>query len=426
MWPDEGPDSHRKGPRQRAGVVTVRDRGKVRPTARRALVWLLALSALGFVAYVVPIRDRCDDPATGSATPRARVPVARDPGGRCTLRRPAGPEHLEPEACARLTCEPGLTTALGAARLGWLLPFAALYAAGTLLWAARWRALLGLAGVRVSVLAAWRITLESQAGGILLPGGLGGDALRVGFAAARSRAAPKGPLDPGPTPVAMVVGSVLLDRAVGLVTLALVAVALACVFGRGEGGLRAATLFLACLPVAFVVAIGALRFAHGRLVERGAFDADASGPARARGVVGRAARAGKPLLEYVGHPGAPGAIARAFLLSLLVSASQLAVVRGIVLALGVTPSAEGLVYVGTTMAFLVAVVPGLPGGWGTSDAAFVFFLTRAGLGPSSALAVSLVYRLFWYGSGGVGALLFLSRGARSSGIVPEAPRPDSS
>ncbi len=135
-----------------------------------------------------------------------------------------------------------------------------------------------------------------------------------------------------------------------------------------------------------------------------------------------------PVLEYVGDGGAPRTIARAVAFSLLVSASQLAVVRGILLALGASPSAEGLVYVGATMSFMVAIVPGLPGGWGTSDAAFVFFLARAGIAPSSALAVSLIYRLFWYGSGGVGALLFLLRGGgRGAGPlerrVSDVPRP---
>ena len=37
------------------------------------------------------------------------------------------------------------------------------------------------AKVKLGPLQAWRVTLESQAGGIVLPGGIGGDALRVGF-----------------------------------------------------------------------------------------------------------------------------------------------------------------------------------------------------------------------------------------------------
>src|SRR5262249_32375186 len=122
----------------------------------------------------------------------------------------------------------------------------------------------------------------------------------------------------------------------------------------------------------------------------------------------------KPVLEYVGDPRAPRAIGLALLASLVVSAVQLVVVRGEIVALGVTPTAERWVYVGATIAFIAASIPALPGGWGTSDAAFVFFLGLAGLSASTALAVSLLYRLFWYSAGGVGALLFLMRNARSS------------
>ena len=98
-------------------------------------------------------------------------------------------------------------------------------------------------------------------------------------------------------------------------------------------------------------------------------------------------------------------------------------IRGLVAALGVVPTSERWVYVGTTMAFVVAAIPGLPGGWGTSDAAFVFFLGKAGLPPSSALAVSLLYRLLWYVSGALGAGLYLLRqhASRAPNFLP-SPR----
>jgi uncharacterized membrane protein YbhN (UPF0104 family) len=418
------------------------------PLLRRVLVWLLALTALGFVAHVVPLRDRCDDPgprepATVSPGPRPpRLAVTRDDSGGCTLLRPGGDLRLAPQACAALVCEPGLVTALASARVAWLVPLLALYFAGTLAWAARWRALLALGGVRAPLLAVWRVTLESQAGGILLPGGVGGDALRVGFGTALGRrgafVTTSGP-PASPASTATVIATVLLDRALGLVTVSIAAATAAWLFARDgeDAGMRAATVVLAALPIAFVGMIVTLRHVNAR-VRAGARGAGA-GDARALDTMGRggrapstlralAARVVAPVLGYVGGPGAPRAIARAAALSLLVSASQLAVVRGILHALGASPSAEGLVYVGTTMAFMVAVVPGLPGGWGTSDAAFVFFLARAGITPSSALAVSLIYRLFWYGSGGVGALLFLFRGGgRRAGPlerrVSDVPRP---
>jgi uncharacterized membrane protein YbhN (UPF0104 family) len=385
------------------------------PLRKRALSWGLALAALAFVAYAVPIRDQCVDPAPPAAeTPAGKAPrvaVSRESGGECVVHRRSagGDERLAPAPCARLVCEPGLGSTLAAAHILWLVPLLALYFAGTFAWAARWRALLTLAGVRVSVRSTWRITLESQAGGIILPGGFGGDALRIGFVV--GVAARQGL----PAPTATVAASVLLDRAIGLVTLAAIAAVLAAAFGAGEASLGPATLLLGGIPIAFVVGLVVMRVAYARGLSRAPF--------LARGILGRVV---KPVLEYVGHPKAPGAIARALLISLVVSATQLAVIRGIVFTLAASPSPERWVYVGTTMAFMVGVVPALPGGWGTSDAAFVFFLGRAGLAPSTALAVSLLYRLFWYSSGGVGALLFVTRGSRATEPAPDGQRADPS
>ena len=103
-------------------------------------------------------------------------------------------------------------------------------------------------------------------------------------------------------------------------------------------------------------------------------------------------------------------------LSVLVAAVQLATIRGLVVALGGTPGEGGekWIYVGTAMAFIVAAIPALPGGWGTADAAYVFFFGLAGLSTGTALAVCLLYRLFWYLSGVTGAVLHIARRAAAS------------
>ena len=101
--------------------------------------------------------------------------------------------------------------------------------------------------------------------------------------------------------------------------------------------------------------------------------------------------------------------------------SAIPTVRGFVVALGGAPRSELWIYVGTTMSFIVGAIPALPGGWGTSDAAYVYFFGKAGLAPSIALAVSLLYRLFWYASGGVGAVLYLLRSHRSAQDSVSAP-----
>jgi uncharacterized membrane protein YbhN (UPF0104 family) len=289
---------------------------------------------------------------------------------------------------------PGVLSALEHARVGPLAALLGLYFLGTLAWAARFHALVVLAGVPVTVRETWRITLESQAGGILLPGGIGGDALRVGFVVGRGG------------DLTTVIAAVLLDRAIGLVTVAGLAAALAASYGGGELG--PLCISLGALPIAFAVGLSLARWqplARASIFTKGPL-----------------ARVAGPVLAYLGDPRAPRAIAIALGLSVLVSTTQLGVIRGIISALGGTPLVERWVYMGTTMTFIVGIIPALPGGWGTSDAAFVFFLGKAGLAASLALAVGLIYRLFWYSSGAVGALLYLLRQHGSPSSPPREPR----
>src|SRR5689334_3726387 len=93
---------------------------------KRLLSWGLAIAALAFVAYAVPVRDQCVDPAqVVSATPGApaakprRVPLSRE-GNECILHASSGDRRLGAKDCAALACEPGLGSALLGAKLGWL------------------------------------------------------------------------------------------------------------------------------------------------------------------------------------------------------------------------------------------------------------------------------------------------------------------
>jgi uncharacterized membrane protein YbhN (UPF0104 family) len=369
-----------------------------RPRAARLLSWGLAIAALAFVAWVVPVRDRCWDPEAPHST---RVAVTREvlpPGATgahetleaCVLHLGTGDVRIPVSECLRLQCEPGVSSALTGARLGPVLALLALYALGTLAWAARWRVLLEFADIELPLGEVWRISIEAQAGGILLPGGIGGDALRI--ASVLSKPARSGARAPAP----LVVASVLLDRAVGLGTLAALAAALGLAFGGVHAGPLA--LALGAISIGLAVGLAALRLAPARHVAL-----------FARGRLGEVVT---PVLSYVRDPRAVRAIAVAVALSVIVAGAQLATIRGLVYALGEVPAAEKWVFVGTAMAFIVAAIPALPGGWGTADAAFVFFFGLAGLHVATALAVSLIYRLFWYLSGVAGALLHLERHRR--------------
>jgi lysylphosphatidylglycerol synthase-like protein len=193
--------------------------------------------------------------------------------------------------------------------------------------------------------------------------------------------------------IPIAVGSLLLDRAVGLSTLAaLGAAAGATVTGTSN---QVVVALLGCIPVGFVVGLIVLR---SRVVR--------ASPLLRAGFLGRSV---KPIVEYLSADGAPRAVMGSAVLSLLVSAATLGINRGIIAAIGAHPTSEKWVYVGLTLVFCTAVLPTLPGGWGTSDAATIYFLGLAGLPASSALAVCLLYRLFWYLSAAIGALLLLVR-----------------
>jgi uncharacterized membrane protein YbhN (UPF0104 family) len=358
---------------------------------RRRLPWrglvsaVIALAAFVFIVRVVPFRDRCT-PADG---PHVMVPVERTSLG-CTLWTPSGPRHVTTPECASLVCEPGLVSTFSRVRPLALVALFALYLVGNFAWATRWFILVRLGGLRMSLLHVWRVTLEAQTGGVLIPGGVGGDALRVG--AAIGRGAPTG----------VVIASVLLDRVIGLVTLAGAAATISLLVTGLTPTTRTMTFALAAFPVAFAIGLGVVRAAgrSGRI--RALLQAP---PERARRIVALAS----PAIAYVLAPGAIRAIALAMLASAAVSVAQLCVVRGALAALGVTPITEGWVYVGSAMTFMVAAVPVLPGGWGTADAAFVFFLAKAGIAAETAFAASLLYRSLWYLSGIIGACLHLAK-----------------
>jgi uncharacterized membrane protein YbhN (UPF0104 family) len=264
------------------------------------------------------------------------------------------------------------------------------YGLGTLVIAARWRALLGFAGIEMSLRGVWRLSVEAQAGGVLLPGGLGGDAFRIAAVLARR---PKGADGKAKTPAAIVVASVLLDRAVGLASIA--AVAALGGFVLGGMGAGPVAFILASLPVGLVVGLSILR-----LVPLGAL------PWLTRGRLGAALQ---PVFDYVRDERAPRAIAIAALLSVVNALTQFVTIRGLVFAIGAEPQAEKWIPLGTAMSFLAGAIPALPGGWGTADAAFVYFFGLAGLAAGSALGVSLLFRMCWYVTALVGAGLHLGR-----------------
>lgn len=376
-----GPSSD---PRATAAASGPTGPSRPRRSLRGLLSWALALAALSFVAWQVPVRDRCWDPRAATST---RVTVSREAGG-CVLHLRSGEVRLPLDECSRLRCEPGVLSTFAGARTGVIAALFLVYLLGILVWAARWQALLGFAGVDLRLFHVWRLSVEAQAGGVLLPGGLGGDALRV----ASILALPERPGE-ARAPASIVIASVLLDRAIGLSTIAAVASGLGFFWGGAQAGWL--VVVLAAIPVGLLTGLLVLILAP---LHRAKFLTE-----------GRLGRVLSPVFTYVRDRRAPGAIAYAAALSLVVAAIQFACIRGLVFALGATPAGEKWVYVGAAMAFIVSALPTLPGAWGTADAAYVFFFGLGGLPAGIALGVCLLFRLFWYLLAMAGAVLYVAR-----------------
>jgi uncharacterized membrane protein YbhN (UPF0104 family) len=355
---------------------------RARRVAARVAAPVVGVLALGLVVAVVPLRDRCEAP-TAQNSVVAKGPVERRDDGSCVLHVKPADMSLDPSTCAQLRCEPGLLSVLSHARLGLLALLAVITFAGTLLGTLRWYAVLALSGFRRSFGWTWRTVLAAQAGALLLPGGIGGDAVRFGLVV--------GAREQEGVAATTLAATVLLDRSLGLVSLATLSGALAAIFGGGDVETHRLLAILFALPVLFVAGLTLVRsrtFA-GLAVFRTRFGAKLV-----------------PVLEYLRQPGAPVALARGLLASFCFTGLQLAVLRAIILALGAPVTSERWAYLGSAMGLLVAGLPGLPGGWGTADATYVFFLARAGLPPQ-------INRIFYYGVAIVGACLLLaSRAAR--------------
>ena len=243
------------------------------------------------------VRDRCWDPRAAAST---HVAVSRDDArAACCTSRPARSASTRPSA-PQLRCEPGVASAFAHARLGILVA-----AAGGSTASARSPGRRGGARcspspeIELPLWQVWRVSIEAQAGGILLPGGIGGDALRIASVLAQAhakRAAGRARVDRGrlgpARPRRRPLGRRGARGGAGLrVRRAAAQDRSRSCWRRSRSGSRSALAVLRVAPV------------HRRPVAR---------PRAARRLV-------EPVLEYVRDPRAPAAIAVAAALSFVVA-----------------------------------------------------------------------------------------------------------
>ncbi|MDI7274615.1 MAG: lysylphosphatidylglycerol synthase transmembrane domain-containing protein [Anaerolineae bacterium] len=289
-------------------------------------------------------------------------------------------------------------TAAALATANWpLLGLAlALYVGSSPLRALRWRALVRAKGIKVPLA---RLVVLYYVGGFLnlmLPTGIGGDAIR---AYELSRHAP----------AELAVGTVLVDRATGLLVLLLLA------------GLVLPLSFAALDPWV-VCSVGALALAslcgmivlvNGRPLRR----LYLSMPLRLRALIKQQV-VRRLCLALTGYN--RRALAQALAVSLLFNMLLVAVNQLIGLGLGVhLPTRQYLIYVS-----LISFATALPfslGGLGVRESAYTALFGQAGVAPSTALSMSLTFYLMNVVSGLIGGLLYAWEGVRkpSTGAGPK-------
>lgn len=289
----------------------------------------------GFLVHAVPWSDRCRDVGVALA------------------------------ACPASSFEPGLRTVLATMDAKLLGAGALVYALGAVLWTWRWQRVLAVTESRPPFVVLFRASLEAYAAMALFVGGIGGDAVRLGVLIAAGLSA------------SWAAASLAVDRVIGLGALLATGLLVA-----APELVMLHPLAIVALPLLLLVLVGGLAVALLAPLPRALPAPLARVVVALRGPYGAVeARAGlRALLE-------------AFSVSLLVASTQLGAFALFLAAAHASVASPGKVVAGVVEAFIVNAIPTVPGGWGTGEAAFVFFLRPAGIGEAQALAASVAFRL---------------------------------
>jgi uncharacterized protein (TIRG00374 family) len=374
--------------------------------ARRALLatgkWLLAAALLAGVLSQVHWHDYAVERATGRTV---AVLERRNADGECRARVASGRLWWRAERfldCAELApplpggpiVAPGLATSLDSLHGGLAALALAVYMVVTALLAARWWLLLRAAGATLSLWEATRFTFVGLFLNTFMPGSVGGDLVKA-YLAARISANRAG-----------AVLSILVDRLIGVLGFALVAVAAATTAAllgalEGEASRRAIFSSLALLAgLASILAVllsERLRrvFALGRIATRLGFE-------RHLDDLGRAARSYRSRL---------GAIASAACVTLLATILMFWSFAILGKALDL-PAAWHAYFVYAPLVTVLITVPLTPGAVGVAEVLYLLYFGPMGCGASQVLAFTLLLRLLGV-AGSLPGGLWLLRGSRA-------------
>jgi len=256
----------------------------------------------------------------------------------------------------------------------------------------RWWRLLRLSGCNVRWWDAFRLTYLGMFFNLVVPGLTGGDVIKAVLAVREN---------PGRRADALV--SVVMDRVLGLVALAALAMVVILVLGGPFAELRVP---MAIALVAMVA--GGLVYVNRAVRQLVRFEA-----LLARMPLGaRLAELDRAVMAYTRHP---WELALAFALSLCNHLAAIAGVMALGVAFGVSRAVLGWwQYVAIVpVANIVSALPIAPGGWGVGEAAFHYLFELVGASGALGVAVSIAYRLCQLAVGLLGGLYLLRPGQRA-------------
>ncbi len=264
--------------------------------------------------------------------------------------------------------------------------------------ALRWRLLLRATGFEVPMGRVFLITYIGVFFNNFLPGSVGGDIAR-GMIVAR-----------GADRKAALVGTILLDRIIGLGTMILLATS--CVLPiLPDPSMR--TVVMIVLGLFFGMILAYLVYFNGALRKRFGGEGKSG---RVRRIVSELDGAFRLVKDQ------KRVVASCALLSVLGQGSVIVLTYALALALDVPGVKLVQFFIFEPLIFIVTALPVSMGGWGVQEGAYAFFFEKVGVSRNGAIAISILYKLtliFVSIPGGILLASGLARRGNESGIDTE-------
>lgn len=288
--------------------------------------------------------------------------------------------------------EAGMLTVFASVELRWVALAMGLFFVALLFGVTRWWRLLRLVGCHSSWFNVMRLTYLGLFFNLVMPGLTGGDVAKAVLVVREN-----------PERRAWALMSVIVDRVLGLATLALLALVVVLISGETFAELR--------LPMLGFLALGVGgAFAYFNKGLRRALRIDVL--AKKLPMADKLRNLDEAARTYFSHPVELG---MAVLYSLGNHTGAIVAVWALGNSFGVTAEDVGLLdyFALVPIANIVSSIPIMPGGWGVGEAAYIYLFTLIGATASLGVAVSVSFRLCQVLLSLLGGLFLLAPGARA-------------